>query len=414
MRQREGFSIRITECWCKETEPELTEKYMNNNLCVLAICNYPSSTNPTYQVFIRALLRQIASVGVDVTVLAVENLVNWAKKGTGFRLAPRFEMRDGLPIHRPRCLTYSALSLPMGVKTLRWSFSSHTRTVLHEAKKLAGPFDMCLGYFLYPHGFAAAQVAAALGIPAVVLLGESSFSQYETIYTRYEISQLLGGFAGVISNSPVITQRCIERYGLSETKIRTFPNGVNESYFFPRDRKWARQHCRLPLDRPIIVFVGHFIERKGPLRVLEAIQSRPEIGAVFLGKGPQVPQGPQVLYQGEVLHEDVPVWLSAADIFVLPTLNEGCNNAILEALFCGLPVVSSDLAFNHGILDEQVASLVDPCDVSALGQAISLLVDDPERREAMSRAALCRAQSFGLTDRAKRIVEFLRTLHNGN
>jgi glycosyltransferase involved in cell wall biosynthesis len=383
---------------------------MDDSLRLLAICNYPSDTNPTFQVFIRTLFCEMASLGVDITVLAAESLGNLTKKGTGFRLAPRFERRDGLPIHRPRCLTFSALSLPLSVNTLRWSFNACINTVSREAKRIKGPFDMCLGYFLYPHGLAAVQVAEALGIPAAVILGESSNLRfYETIYSQIEIGQLLEKFAGVITNSPVATRRCIERYGLSETKIRTFPNGVDERHFFPRDRRSARQRCRLPLDRPLVAFVGRFIESKGPLRVLEAIKSRPEIGAIFLGQGPQVPGGPQVLYRGEVLHEDMPIWLSAIDIFVLPTLNEGCSNAILEALFCGLPVISSDLPFNHSILDDQVAVLVDPRDVRELAQAISSLVDDSARMQAMSQAALHRAQSFRLSDRAKRILAFLKT-----
>jgi glycosyltransferase involved in cell wall biosynthesis len=159
-----------------------------------------------------------------------------------------------------------------------------------------------------------------------------------------------------------------------------------------------------------VIFTGQFIERKGPMRVLEAIQSRPEIGAVFLGYGPQVPQGPQVLHQGEVPHEEVPVWLSAADLFVLPTLSEGCSNSILEALFCGLPVVSSDRPFNHDILNEQVSILVDPRDVKAMGEAIFALVDSPERREAMGKAALLHSNSFRLADRARKVLEFLEGL----
>jgi glycosyltransferase involved in cell wall biosynthesis len=117
-----------------------------------------------------------------------------------------------------------------------------------------------------------------------------------------------------------------------------------------------------------------------------------------------------VLYQGVVPHEEIPEWLNAADIFVLPTLDEGCSNAILEALFCGLPVISSDLPFNHGILDEQTAILVDPGDVRALGQTITWLLKQPERRAAMSQAALQRSQAFRLADRARSIVTFLRSL----
>jgi glycosyltransferase involved in cell wall biosynthesis len=242
-------------------------------------------------------------------------------------------------------------------------------------------------------------------------LGESNFvHRYENTYDRNNINQLLGRFSGIIANSTLIKDLCIQRYGLSEANIRVFPNGVNEQHFYPRHRKSARQHCQLPLDRPIVIFVGQFIERKGPLRVLEAIRARPEIGAVFLGYGPQVPEGPQVLYQGEVPHKEVPIWLNAADIFALPTLHEGCSNAILEALFCGLPVVSSDLPFNHSILDEQVAILVDPQDTGALGQAILALIDNPERRAALGQAGLYRSQSLRLADRAKGILAFLHTL----
>jgi len=383
---------------------------MSNRLRLLAVCNYPCDTRPAEEVFVRALLREMASLGADISVLAPESLGGLAKARTGFRLAPRFEMRDGIPIYRPRYLSYSSISLPLGGATFRWTVNAHVRTVLCEVGKLAGPFDLCLGHFLYPHGLAAARVGTTLGIPAVVSLGESSFNRYETTYDLNEVGRLLERFSGVIANSSIIKERCVQRYDLSEAQVRVFPNGVNEEYFHPRDRKSVRQHCQLPLDRPIIIFVGQFIERKGPLRVLEAISSRPGIGAIFLGYGPQVPKGPQVLYQGEVPHEEVPVWLNAADIFVLPTLDEGCSNAILEAIFCGLPVVSSDLPFNHSILDEQVAVLVDPRDVGALGLAISSLVDDPERRAAMSKAALHRSQSFRLTDRARRILAFLRTL----
>jgi glycosyltransferase involved in cell wall biosynthesis len=117
-----------------------------------------------------------------------------------------------------------------------------------------------------------------------------------------------------------------------------------------------------------------------------------------------------VLFQGEVPHEDVPIWLSAADVFVLPTLNEGCSNAILEALFCGLPIVSSDLPFNHDILDDQVAVLVDPQDVQAITQAVFALVDSTERRLAMSQAALQRSKSFRLADRARNVLAFLQGL----
>lgn len=383
---------------------------MSSRFHMLANCNYPSDTRPAHQVFVRALLLEMASLGIDISVIAPETLWNIVKKRTGFRLAPSFEERDGLPIHRPRHLTYSKVSLPFIGSTSKWGYNAYIQSVLREVRNMGGAFDVCYGHFLYPHGAATAQLGTLLGIPSVVSLGESSFARYESTYTRSEIGQLLNTFSGVIANSTLIKENCVETYGLDENKIRVYPNGVDNAHFYPRNREEARKYCQLPLDRPIIIFVGQFIERKGPNRVLESIKSRPEIGAVFLGYGPQTPGGPQVLYQGEVSHEDVPVWLSAADFFVMPTLNEGCSNSILEALSCGLPVVSSKLPFNQDIIDEEVAILVDPQDIRELEGAISTLVDAEELRGTMGQAAIEKSQSFRLVERAKRIKVYIQEL----
>ncbi len=382
---------------------------MSQELRLLAVCNYPSDTRPAHQVFVRALLREMRALGADITVFAPEPVWSVVRAGSRFRLPPRREQRDGMSIHRPRYVTYSTIPLPFGSNTRRWSDGSRLRTLSREAAALEGSPNLCMAHFLYPHGLAAAHLGGLLRVPAVVSLGESSFDRYESTYKPEEIGRLLAGFSGIIANSPLIQERCVVRYGLPEGRVRVFPNGVNDRHFYPRDRAEARELCGLPPDGLIVVFVGQFIERKGPSRVLQAIRSRPDIGAVFLGYGAQVPSGPQVLHSGAVSHEDMPMWLSAGDVFVLPTLDEGCSNAILEALSCGLPVVSSDLPFNHHVLNDDVAILVDPRDPSALSHAISTLVDDPGRRSAMSRAALARSASFRLSDRAARILTFLRS-----
>lgn len=383
---------------------------MNDQFRLLAVCNYPSDTRPAHQVFVRAFLKELIPLNVEVTVVAPEPISNLVKAGSGYRLPPLKEKRDGLRVYRPRYMRYSNISLPFGGTTYPWSVNAYLSAARKTVKNIGTSFDLCYGHFLYPHGRAAAEIGTDLGIPSVISLGESSFSRYEKSYSKQEIGQLLDRFSGVITNSSLIKAYCAKNYDLDEGKARVFPNGVDEKKFYPIDRQEARQRCGLPLDRPIIIFTGQFIERKGPFRVLEAIKSRPDIGAVFLGYGPQVPQGDQVLFQGEVPHEDVPIWLSAADVFVLPTLNEGCSNSILEAMFCGQPIISSDLPFNHDILDEQVALLVDPLDVQAIQRSILALVDFPERRKEMSAAALQRSKSFRLKDRAEKILDYLQML----
>ena len=106
---------------------------------------------------------------------------------------------------------------------------------------------------------------------------------------------------------------------------------------------------------------------------------------------------------------DVATWLCAADVFVLPTLNEGCSNAVLEAFSCGVPVVTSDLPFNRAIAEDGTALLVDPHDPHAIGEAIERLVTEPELGCRLAAAALRSSEAFQLGDRAARVIEFLRS-----
>ena len=377
----------------------------DDKLRLLALCGYPSDARPSHQPFVRALLRALAGQGAEPSVLAPESL--WSRPAS-----PRYEQRDGLPIHRPRFASFSARVLPGIGSTRRWSDASYRRAALRASAGL-GPFDLCFAHFLYPHGLAAAEIARQLRIPAVLSLGESSFRRYEVAYAPRAMAGLLERFAMVVANSPVIEAQLVERYGVPRDRIQVLPNGVDERHFFPRDRAEARRRLGLPAERPILAFVGHLNERKGPLRVLAAIRGRPEIGVVFLGGGPQRPEGPQVLHAGAVPPEDVPLWLSAADVFVLPTLDEGCSNALLEALACGLPIVSSDRPFNRAVVDESMARLVEPSDPAALGAAIAELVDRPELRAALGAAALAHARAFRLERRASRFLALLRDVAGG-
>jgi teichuronic acid biosynthesis glycosyltransferase TuaC len=372
----------------------------NEKLRVLACCGFPSRLRPTHQPFVRELLGALARQGAELTVIAPESA--WLR-----RKAEPFEVEGGLPVHRPRFVSFSEIPLPLVRSTARWSDASYRRAALRVARGL-GPPDVCFGHFLHPHGRAAAALAARFGVPAVLSLGESSFRRYALAYSVREMAEAFARFRAIVANSPVLEEQLVQRYGVPKERITVLPNGVDEERFKPRDRAESRRRLGLPAERPILAFVGHWNERKGPLRVLEAIRGRPDLGAVFLGRGLQRPSGAQVLHAGAVPHEDVPVWLSAADLFVLPTLDEGCSNALLEALACGLPIVTSDRPFNRAVVDESVARLVEPRDTEALGAAIAGLVDRPDERARLAAAALAPPRAFSLERRAARIHALLR------
>ena len=148
-------------------------------------------------------------------------------------------------------------------------------------------------------------------------------------------------------------------------------------------------------------------ERKGIERLAEACRGAQDIRLLTLGTGPKEVRGDNITLVGKVAHEKIPEYLSAADIFALPTLAEGCCNAIVEAMACGLPIVSSDLDFNHDILNTSNSILVNPLNIEEIANAVSLLRQDEALRKRLSLGALETARGLALPIRAARIINFI-------
>ena len=116
---------------------------------------------------------------------------------------------------------------------------------------------------------------------------------------------------------------------------------------------------------------------------------------------------PEVAYAGELPRASVPLYLQAADIFVLPTTNEGMCNALLEALSVGLPVVTSDLPFNREVLSQHEGILIDPLDISGISSAILRLREEANLREKLGKISITVASKFSLALRVKGAEKFL-------
>ena len=102
----------------------------------------------------------------------------------------------------------------------------------------------------------------------------------------------------------------------------------------------------------------------------------------------------------------IPTFLNACDIFVLPTLSEGSCNAVIEAMACGIPIVSSDLPFNYDVLDESNSILVNPRNISEIIAAIDILRNS-EIRKKLSANGLSKINELRIESRANKILSFM-------
>jgi glycosyltransferase involved in cell wall biosynthesis len=186
-----------------------------------------------------------------------------------------------------------------------------------------------------------------------------------------------------------------------------FPNGVDLNLFYRRERTAMCRKFRVPENRFNIAFVGDFGADKGVGRLLAAARGLPNVALIVAGRGRLPEPSPEVVFQQPVPHRFIPELLSAADLFVLPTTIEGSCNAVIEAMACGLPMVTSNGPYMDDLLTEQVALRVDPLDVAALRGAIQKLMASPGLQAAMAAACLERARLFDINVRARGIMEWI-------
>jgi glycosyltransferase involved in cell wall biosynthesis len=192
---------------------------------------------------------------------------------------------------------------------------------------------------------------------------------------------------------------------LFRNKVSVIHHGVNLDEFHPTQVKDKKFSYKLDLSetKTLIGCVAHLVPVKGHPTLIEAV-SRLEGAHLFLAGKPMDEEYTRALHeQSEVLGvservhfmngvEDVPAFLAEMEIAVLPTWNkwrkEGCPVALLEAMACGKACVATDVPGSRDIIEDGVSGLlVEPENAVALAAAIQRLIDDPELRESMGKAA---------------------------
>lgn len=374
----------------------------------LFIGSYPNPVEPHRSVFFRELIYQMAEQGVDCTVVTPVSVTKY-KKSVAQIPAHDFEKTPGggsVEVYRPRYLSFSAKKLGPW-NTIHLTLASFDAAVDGLVRKLEGKFDFVYGHFFLGGGLTAAKIGRKLGIPAYIAYGECSFETEVSNKFGPVTAKDLDGVRGIIAVSSANAADLASRGFADGIPVLLSLNAVNQRVFHPRDQQSCRDRFGMSRDEFILGFVGYFIERKGCNRVMEACRDLDGVRLAFAGKGPLKPEGPNVVFCESLTHEAVADFLGAVDVFILPTLHEGCCNAVIEAMACGKTVISSDLPFNHDILNDRNSVLVDPADIGQIRAAVQKMRDEKELRDRLSRQALLDARQLSIDRRARNILAFI-------
>jgi UDP-glucose:(heptosyl)LPS alpha-1,3-glucosyltransferase len=247
-----------------------------------------------------------------------------------------------------------------------------------------------------------------------------SISQKHRDLLRLEQSLFADRKAGrVIAASQMVKDEIVDLYRYPADKIDIIRNGVplDKFRFDPELREKSRENLNLEPDQIALLFAGSGWERKGLLFAIEAMALCNDRKMRLLVAG----HGNQKLYKtrrlrfwredpirflGEVA--DLARVYAAADVFILPTIYDPFSNACLEALACGLPVITTRANGLSEIIEDSVnGSIIDRAsDLVSLRDAIRFW-SDPSRRVAARSANIGRAAQFDISYNVHRTLEIL-------
>ncbi|MFZ4814056.1 MAG: glycosyltransferase family 4 protein [Phototrophicaceae bacterium] len=215
-------------------------------------------------------------------------------------------------------------------------------------------YDLCHAWSGLPAGALALLLKWKRNLPYIVGLRGSDVPGYDVRYTwlypllKPPLGMIWGGAAAITANSYEL--RGLARKFRPQLPIEVIPNGVDLARFqvTPLQDKTAD-------DTFIILCVARLVERKGIADLIDAVayirQYQENFRLVFVGRGDKEAEfrayveraglARWVEFRGAVMHFDVPAIYNEADVFVLPSLNEGMSNAVLEAMASGLPIITT-------------------------------------------------------------------------
>ena len=200
---------------------------------------------------------------------------------------------------------------------------------------------------------------------------------------------------------------------------------MDVSTFYPESRADARRQLGLALSDRVLITVGALVERKGFHRVIELmpalLRRHPDLHYLVVGGSSAegdlratLERQANILGVAERVHflgarapEDLRWPLSAADVFVLPTRNEGWANVILEAMACGLPVVTTDVGGNREVVSSETLGTVIPFDDPA---QLQTALDDALGRRWDTTAILAYARAHQWDSKIESLVRAFQTL----
>lgn len=347
----------------------------------------------SYSTFVKDQIEQISDQFAEITVLARYNPITEISNIFSINYMKPYTKNSKIDLSdKPsnvNVITTPIYYIPTDSEYKKLG-EKHFNIVEKQIKENNIKFDLIHCHFIVSAGYVGAKLKEKYNIPFIVTA--HGYDIYDLPFKddkwREEIEYVLNAadYIITVSNNNL---KCIKRLNV-KTPVIVIPNGFNNTLFFPRELKECRISLDLPLDKKILLATGNLFEIKGYKYLIEAMGEiviyRKDILCVIVGAGglknkleKQIKNaglGNYVKLVGGRTHKEIPIWMNACDVFVLPSLNEGNPTVMFECLGCGKPFVGTRVGGVPDIItSENYGMLCSPENSKELSEKILAALD---------------------------------------
>jgi len=216
-------------------------------------------------------------------------------------------------------------------------------------------FDIVLAHFIVPYGYLGNKTAKKFK-KKLIIVGHG-FDVYDLPFRNIIFNMIIRSILKDADKIITVSNKnynILTQLSFSE-KVVVIPNGFDSKKFKPLNQKETRKKLHLPSNKKIILNVAHLVPIKNQKNLIlafrELSENRDDVLLYIVGGGvlekelkelvKKLHLENKVFLVGPKPHEEIPLWMNAADVFVLPSYSEGNPTVMFEALGCGLPFIGT-------------------------------------------------------------------------
>jgi N-acetyl-alpha-D-glucosaminyl L-malate synthase BshA len=357
---------------------------------------FPKYKGDYYGSFVYDEAKKLVENGIEVHVLTQHN--------PGI---PYEEVMDGIHVHRFKWLEPKEFRALVHFKGLKDNLRLVTYvislffTLIKIVKKYK--IDIIHAHSVIPTGLIVVFVAKIMGRPSFITSHGMDINNFDakSIY-GYMISFSLNHCDKVISVSGDLAET-MKSLGIKENKIVILRNAVDTERFKPFKNIELRYKYAIGENEILILFVGYLDTFKGIFELIDAFyeinKKNKNVKLMMVGTGPKKDELKKkvsksnledfLIFTGKLSPFEMHKYYQAADIFVLPSFTEGLPISVLEAMACGLPIVTTNVGgIPEAIEDGLNGFIINSKDENGLREKLKILIKNKGLREKFGNKSI--------------------------